>query len=166
MQALHVEIDALELLIVNSAINATISSEGSLHLRPPAIVARRGVLIAHYRTRNTRSVLLPWHHVLRVVLSSHPSAVGKNHVVLAWRAVHELLDVIVRELEVVSVVVQLVQAVIRGAHVQIGPVLLLLELLSSQSIHLPHHNRLLLLLLQVQLLLLLWGRRIVVVALA
>ena len=105
MQALHVEIDALELLIVNSAINTTIGSEGSLHLRPPAIVARRGVLIAHYRTSNTRSVLLTYHHVLRIVLSSHPSAVGKNHVILTWCAVHELLDVIVRELEVVSVVV-------------------------------------------------------------
>ena len=166
MQALHVEIDALELLIVNSAINTAIGSEGSLHLRPPAIVARRGVLIAHYRTSNTRSVLLTYHHVLRIVLSSHPSAVSKNHVILTWCAVHELLDVIVRELEVVTVVIKLVQAVIRGAHVQIGPVLLLLELLSSQSIHLPHHSRLLLLLLQVHLLLLLRGRRIVVVALA
>lgn len=97
-------------------------------------------------------------------MSSHRSAV--RNVVLTWCAVHELLNVIVRELEVVLVVVQLVQTVIRGAHVQIGPVLLLLELLSCQFIHLPHHSRLLLLLLHIHLLLLLRGRRIVVVALA
>ena len=111
--------------------------------------------------------MLTWQHVLRVVLSSHPSAVGENHIVLTWCTVHELLDVIVRELEVIPVVVELVQALIRGAHVQIGPVLLL-ELLSSQSIHWPHHSRLLLLLLlQVHLLLLLRIRRIcVTVALA
>ena len=60
MQALHVEVDALELLIVNSAINTAIGSEGSLHLRPPAIIARRGVLIANDRTCNIRSVLLTW----------------------------------------------------------------------------------------------------------
>ena len=101
-----------------------------------------------------------------MVSSSHPATVGENHV-LRRRLVHELLDVIVRELEVIPVVVELVQALIRGAHVQIGPVLLL-ELLSSQSIHWPHHSRLLLLLLlQVHLLLLLRIRRIcVTVALA
>ena len=58
VQALHVKIDTLELLIVNSAINSAIGSEGSLHLRPPAIIARRGVLIADYwTTNNARGVL-------------------------------------------------------------------------------------------------------------
>ena len=102
MQALHVEIDALKLLIVNSAINAAISSEGSLHLGPSAIIACGSVLIAHYRTK-TSGVLLALQD-LRVHSTSHTSAVGKNHV-LRGRAVHELLDVIVCELQIIPVVV-------------------------------------------------------------
>ena len=78
-------------------------------------------------------------HELR--LTSHSTTVSKNHI-LRWR-VDELLNVIVSELEVVAVAIQLVEALVRRAHIKIVLILLVL-LLGIYSVLLSYNCHLLL----------------------